>query len=341
MIEIRKTPRNGTQGGRPVDEIGRLAALRRYEILDTEPESDFDEITALVRTIFGTSMAAISLIDADRQWFKSRLGALPGGTTRDAAFCHHTIQNAEGLAVRDAQNDPRFASSPLVTGEAACRCYLGIPLTTPDGYSVGALCVLDTTPRDFTEEEATLLRRFAHIVVKQMELRRIASRDGLTGVLTRRAFEERVWIELSRYKRHGDRAVLAVFDLDRFKGINDTYGHPVGDAVLKATVAACAQELRAMDCIGRLGGEEFGVLLAGVGAPEAAEALRRLRAVIEAAAIPDYPDLHFTASFGAAQCDARFESTAQWFAEADRRLYAAKRAGRNCCVVQTDAPPLV
>lgn len=132
-----------------LDEPGRLMALRRYAILDTSPEEPFDKLTQLVRDVLGVPIAAVSLIDAERQWFKSITGLTACETSRDISFCSHAIQRQEPMMIPDATLDPRFAGNPLVTGEPGIRSYLGIPLTTPDGYNLGALCAIDLQPRSF------------------------------------------------------------------------------------------------------------------------------------------------------------------------------------------------
>jgi hypothetical protein len=125
------------------DEPGRLAALRRYHVLDTEPEPEFDELIQLATTIFGLPIAVISLLDSDRQWFKASAGLEATETPRSLAFCHHRIQGVAPLAVEDARDDPRFAAHPAVTAEGGLRRHLGLPLTTPEGYNVAALCLPD------------------------------------------------------------------------------------------------------------------------------------------------------------------------------------------------------
>ncbi|WP_283176489.1 GAF domain-containing protein [Gemmobacter sp. 24YEA27] len=170
------------------DEAGRLAALRRYEILDSAPETEFSDIVALVKSIFNTKYAAINLIDSERQWMKAAAGLEPLECGRGDAFCDHTIRGTSALAVEDATADSRFSDNPFVTGEASIRSYLGVPLTSPDGYNIGAICVFDTGLRKFSDADKTVLENFAKVVMSQFELRLIARQDSLTGSLTRRAF---------------------------------------------------------------------------------------------------------------------------------------------------------
>ncbi|MDB5658257.1 MAG: diguanylate cyclase [Cypionkella sp.] len=131
------------------DEEGRLEALRRYDVLDTPPEAPFDRLTELVRSVLGVPIAAVTLVDAERQWFKSIAGLNACETSLEISFCAHAIKKREPLVISDATLDMRFAKNPLVTGDPWIRSYLGIPLETPDGYNVGALCAIDTKPRTF------------------------------------------------------------------------------------------------------------------------------------------------------------------------------------------------
>lgn len=153
-------------------EVARLLALRSYDILDTPPEQAFDELTALAATVCAAPISVLSLVDRDRVWFKSRLGLDIAQTPRDASFCAHAISGADVLVVRDALQDERFASSPLVTGEARIRFYAGAPLVTSDGHTLGALCVLDRAPRGLSSKNAQALRVLARQAAAQLELRR-------------------------------------------------------------------------------------------------------------------------------------------------------------------------
>ena len=150
------------------NEATRQAALDALKILDTAPEERFDRITRLAKQLFGVETAAISLIDHDRQWFKSKIGLEAEETPRSDAFCDVTIREAKNFTVADASQDSRFENNPLVTGNPNIRFYAGYPLETPSGERVGALCVFDPTPRIFTEAEELQLRDLALWVQKEM-----------------------------------------------------------------------------------------------------------------------------------------------------------------------------
>lgn len=153
------------------DETARLAALRRYRILDTDPEQAFDDLTLLAAQICETPIALITLLDEKRQWFKSRLGTGATETARSIAFCAHTIQQDDLFVVPDALADARFRENPLVVGEPGVRFYMGAPLITHDGHALGSLCVFDRVPRTLTREQQAALDALRRQTVAQLELR--------------------------------------------------------------------------------------------------------------------------------------------------------------------------
>lgn len=162
---------------KPPDEAQRLAALHEYQILDTPPELAYDDITFLAAKICGTPIAAISLVDRNRQWFKSIVGLDAKETPRDIAFCAHAIlDKTQPLVVEDARHDERFMDNPLVTGDLSIRFYAGNPLVTSEGHALGTLCVIDQQPRRLTDDERHALAILSREVVSQLELRR-ALRD--------------------------------------------------------------------------------------------------------------------------------------------------------------------
>jgi two-component system, NtrC family, sensor kinase len=150
----------------------RVAVLEKYAILDTEPEQAFDDLTLLASFICKTPIALISLIDEDRQWFKSKVGMAVSETPRNIAFCSVAIQQSDVMVVPDTLKDERFRNNPSVTGGPKIRFYAGAPLINEDGYALGTLCVVDKTPREFNEEQKEALQALSRLVLAQLEFRR-------------------------------------------------------------------------------------------------------------------------------------------------------------------------
>ena len=156
----------------PENEIERLAALSQFEVLDTKAEKAFDDLTRLAIYICKTPIALITLLDSDRQWFKSRIGVSQFETARDVSFCAHAILQTDCLVVPDALQDERFKDNPLVASEPHLRFYAGAPLTTSEGYKLGTLCVIDSVPRELSEGQIAALKTLSYQAMMQLELRR-------------------------------------------------------------------------------------------------------------------------------------------------------------------------
>ena len=156
----------------PGDENARLEALRRFEVLDTEPEEAFDALTRLATLICQTPTALISFVDAGRQWFKSRVGFSPQETSRDISFCAHAILQPGPFIVRDTQDDERFRDNPLVLSAPLIRFYAGFPLTSAEGFRLGTLCVLDTVPRMLFADQAAGMELLRTQVMALLNMRR-------------------------------------------------------------------------------------------------------------------------------------------------------------------------
>jgi GAF domain-containing protein len=156
----------------PANEVARIAALQRYAILDSEPEQGFDDLALLASYICQTPIALISLVDENRQWFKSRVGLSISETSREIAFCSMAILQSDIFIVPDTLQDERFRNNPLVVSEPTIRFYAGAPLISEEGYALGTLCVIDRTPREFSADQKQALQALSRLVLAQLEFRR-------------------------------------------------------------------------------------------------------------------------------------------------------------------------
>lgn len=315
-------------------EQERLAALDRYDILDTPDEEAFDRITRLTRRVFDVPMASVTLVDGHRQWFKSRQGFTHSETSQDLSMCAVAVRQAAPLIVNDTHDDPRFADKPYVTGGMGLRFYAGVPLCTPDGMMIGTLCAMDTEPRNFPDRDVALLTDLAGMVINELELRTLATTDGLTGALSRRAFRDEGARAVALAKRHRHDLTCIMLDLDHFKSVNDTHGHHTGDRLLLATVEACRAAVRSSDVVGRMGGEEFAILLQHTGPEAALDVAEKLRSAIAHIRVDTgNAQVGATASLGIAGLDRSVGDLDALLQNADAALYAAKDDGRNRCVL--------
>lgn len=156
----------------PIQEVARVAALQKYAILDTDPEQAFDDLTLLASYVCRTPIALISLVDENRQWFKSKVGLDVSETSREVAFCSRAILQNDVFIVPDTLQDERFRDNPLVVSEPGIRFYAGAPLITDEGYALGTLCVIDRTPREISPDQKDALRALSRLVLAQLEFRR-------------------------------------------------------------------------------------------------------------------------------------------------------------------------
>lgn len=457
----------------PPYEKERLEALRQLEILDTPGETSLDRITRLVARMLDVPIALVSLVDENRQWFKSRIGLDAMQTPRELAFCAHAILQTTPLVVPDAAADERFRDNLLVTGAPHIRFYAGVPIRTSKGFAVGTLCAIDERPRQMTEEELSILRDLADIVSREVQLRenlmlarqqknrsdalfkaseagyrsmfelasvgialvapdggwinvnaalcdiigytreelknltfqdithpedlntdmgllqqlvdneidhyqmekrylrkgdgpvwvslsvtkklsseghleyfisiiqniqarkeleQEARHDALTGLYNRRALDAILPIAQARSDRSGLQLALMFIDLDDFKGINDTYGHDAGDDLLRTISARLQSCIRRTDCLVRLAGDEFIVILEGIvpGLDEAREVAKKLLAAIAEPIIIKGDVIRSNASVGFSMYEpGSGKAPDELMREADRWMYRAKHSGKG------------
>lgn len=309
----------------PANDEERVRSLRKLGILDTPPEERFDRITRLATRLFGTEIAVVSLVDADRQWFKSRQGLKDQETSRDVSFCAHAILDEdEVMVVQDARTDERFRENPNVMGDPNIRFYAGCPIQGPDGNTLGTLCVIDSEPRDLSVEDQDALRDLAQMVERELETLSIAITDELTGLANRRGFEAIGRQVVSLCMRKDLALAVCFLDLDEMKPINDTHGHEAGDRALRALADLLRTTFRSSDLVSRMGGDEFCVLLTGSEAVDVDRAVERFETGL--AAFNASGELPFELSVSIASAiDLGAEIDLAALTEAaDKAMYAAK-----------------
>ncbi|MEB0045218.1 MULTISPECIES: sensor domain-containing diguanylate cyclase [unclassified Pseudomonas] len=316
---------------KPLNESSRLETLHSLNVLDSAPEERFDRLTRLARRLFNVPIALVTLVDADRQWFKSCIGmSEPRETGRDVSFCGHAILSDQILMVTDAEQDERFHDNPLVVGDPGIRFYAGCPLSVGDGSKLGTLCLIDTRPRRLDDEERELLRDLARMAEQELMAVQMASMDELTLLSNRRGFKALAQHGLEVCHRLKKPASLLFFDLNDFKQINDLYGHAEGDSALKTFADVLRIAFRESDVVGRLGGDEFVVLLTGSNLTETTAVMARLKEILDErnATLQRGYDIRF--SVGQIEYDAnRHDTVDRLLADADGAMYAHKQSLRK------------
>jgi diguanylate cyclase (GGDEF)-like protein len=311
-------------------EQERLAALDRYDVLDTRDEEAFDRITRLAQNVLKVPVCAMSLLDGHRQWFKSCQGMTERETRRQDAVCDLAIKDDRPLVIRDTATDPHFGGHPPVIGGRPMRFYVGVPLRTPDGHNIGTLCALDEEPRDLDRDQVEMFWDLARIAVSELELRSQATIDPLTRVLSRRAFKEEIVRAATLALRHHYALSLIALDIDHFRSLNESYGRAAGDKALIQVANTCRAHIRQSDLISRLGGEEFAVLLPHTDGTGALHTAEKLRAAIERLELAVNGDpVSVTASLGVASLDQATRDPETLLAHAEAALAEAKESGRN------------
>ncbi|MFY8274390.1 diguanylate cyclase [Pseudoalteromonas sp. SSDWG2] len=312
-----------TEPALPDNEEERIAAVQLLKLLDTPAEERFDRITRIAKHMFGVQISVISLVDTNRQWFKSKQGLDVEETPRSMSFCGHAINQDDPLVIPDALMDARFLDNPLVTGEPFIRFYAGCPLHAPGGFRVGTLCLIDTRPRLLTEKDIDMLKELALMVEHELEATTKITLDALTSISNRRGFEMLAQHSLAYCQREQRNACLLYLDLDNFKVINDTCGHHVGDQVLKDFAVLLSQSFRASDVFARLGGDEFVVLFTSIDETKIEELVARLEQGVKNYNAKHQGEFVLEYSIGYAQFTGE-QSLEELIHTADTRMYSDK-----------------
>lgn len=310
----------------PPNEQARVDTLRALNILDTPPEERFDRITRLARRLFDVPMALVSLVDANRQWFKSCMGLPVTQTSRDISFCGHAILGDDVFIVPDTLLDERFSDNPLVLDGPKLRFYAGMPLRAGNGSKLGTLCILDQMPRIFGTGDLAVLRDLAQMAEHELAAVQLATMDEMTLLSNRRGFEALARHAIAVSARAKKAVSLLFFDLDQFKQINDGYGHAEGDRVLVAFADLLKNTFRNSDMVARLGGDEFVVLLTGEGATDATASIDRLAHAVDAYNANADRGYSLRFSVGMVQRDVQADATlGDLMAQADALMYERKK----------------
>jgi diguanylate cyclase (GGDEF)-like protein len=309
----------------PNNEKQRLNSLNRLNILDTPPEERFDRVTRLAKSLFNVPIALVSLVDENRQWFKSCFGIDAAETGRDISFCGHSILQDDIFVVDDATKDERFKDNPLVAGEPNIRFYAGYPLTSHDGYNLGTLCIIDDKPRQLNEQELSLFIDLGLLAQQEIQAVQLATIDDLTQISNRRGFYMLAKHALATAKRQNLTSTVLFFDLDNFKSINDNHGHDEGDRALLYFTDCLLMSFRESDILSRLGGDEFAVLLTNQDPSDVTTALKRF--LMNLNEINKFASKNYVIEYsvGVLNVDDFEKPVDALLAEADRLMYQDKQ----------------
>lgn len=313
----------------PENEAERLKTLRALNILNTPMEERFDRITRMARRLFDVPIALISLIDDDRQWFKSCMGLEVRETSRDISFCGHAILDDKILLVPNVREDKRFFDNPLVSSEPNIGFYAGCPVRAPDGNVLGTLCLIDTKPRDLTEEDLEIMRDLALIVEAEIATVELTTVDELTNISNRRGFLMLAEHGLNMCARRGLPASLVMIDIDQFKAVNEAHGRREGDRALRSFSEQMKNKLRASDLFARIGSDEFVVLLTSSSVQSAETVMMSFTKMLSDFNARVNRGYELTFSYGIVDFNANKHSTVEkMLADADIIMYDQKKKKR-------------
>lgn len=310
----------------PYNETERLEILRSIDILDTQAEERFDRVTRMAKRMFGVPIALVSIVDQNRQWFKSVVGLNATETPREISFCGHAILDSDVFIVPNAIEDPRFEDNPLVLEDPSIRFYAGCPLVV-NGYRLGTLCLIDQTPRDFEADDVEALKDLASTVECELSAVQLATLDPLTGISNRRGFLPLAQNNLSLSLRNKFPVALVYLDLDKFKFINDNFGHAEGDSVLVSLATLFKDSFRESDIYARLGGDEFVILLNGTSKVQAELIMEKLLHSFKEHNQERARDYKVSFSYGVVEFDNKRHATIEGLlSDGDELMYELKKS---------------
>lgn len=314
----------------PKNEAERLHALKSLKILNSSHEERFDRVTRMARRMFGVPISLVTLIDEDRQWFKSKQGLDVSETSRDISFCGHAINETGLFIIPDALEDERFFDNPLVTSAPNIRFYAAYPLKLREGLNIGSLCLIDQKPKEMEEEDKQLLEDLGVMIEQEIKSIQLATLDDLTLISNRRGFLTLVDHNLKVCLRNKISTSYLFFDLNKFKAINDDYGHHEGNYVLVIFAQLLLDTFRNSDVIGRLGGDEFGVMLTNCDEAQAEALLSRFAENVENFNKTSNKPFKIEYSVGLKYFEHGTElSIEEMLQQADNAMYAQKKSNKN------------
>ena len=283
----------------------------------------------MAKRLFGVPIALVSLVDENRQWFKSCLGLSISETPRDISFCGHAILGDDVFIIPDTSVDERFADNPLVLNDPYIRFYAGCPLRAPNGHKLGTLCIIDRQPRSFGKDELEALADLAAMVEREIAAVQLATQDELTNISNRRGFMLLAQHSLHICVRRKLPASLVFMDLDKFKLINDTFGHAEGDRALTVFANQMKAICRDEDIFARSGGDEFALLLIDASKENAEKIVLRLCHSIEKYNQEAKRGYDVSFSYGIAEFNPDKHHTIDaLLADGDSLMYELKRSKR-------------
>jgi len=346
----------------PIDEMSRLEALNRYDVLTAEADPLFDNVVCLAASVCHTPIAKLGFLDRDQLWIKAAVGLDIRRIPRRASHSAYAIcKQRQILVVPDLRLDTRFAKNPLLAYEPPVRFLAAVPLIEPTGYAIGTLTVMDYQPRELSQGECDQLHALAETAVALLESRQTVRRlegevaeragyerraaaehrnllhtnatlslesrtDPLTRMGNRRAFDQSLLHEVERADRLAYPLSMLKIDIDHFKAFNDTYGNPFGEQLLCRVAEIIAKALSTTDFSARCGVDEFAVILPGTDLRGARNLAERCRIAVEQDVMPRGA-AHV--SVGVAQLAFDDETGEQLAADAEQSLLRARQVGRS------------